>query len=220
MSLFKHALRACLKSPESCTRQDRSPAIIVCPSEATAQLDMAPSPAKAAISSSLSKSLNLSVRSFDAEREAPARRKPTSSYPGPVFEFWVLRDGKNPIPKTLSRACSFCFGAFRCAQGMEAIIELLGQCQILSPLRYRQFGSEIFRTDEHRVIHDDSMEGVRDVFERGLNALNFEMAGAREKIYFDPARSEASRHRRRITSTACVWLSTQSTLGWRAKRTC
>jgi hypothetical protein len=82
---------------------------------------------------------------------------------------------KNPIPKTLSRACSFCFGAFRCAQGMEAIIESLGQCQFLSPLRHRQFGSESFRTDEHRVIHDDSMEGVRDVFERGLNALNFEI---------------------------------------------
>ena len=69
MSLFKHALRACLKSPESCTRQDRSPEIIVCPSGATAQLDMAPSPAKAAISSSPSKSLTRSVRSFDAERE-------------------------------------------------------------------------------------------------------------------------------------------------------
>jgi 6-phosphofructokinase 1 len=75
---------------------------------------------------------------------------------------------------------------------MEAIIESLGQCQFLSPLRHRKFGSEIFRTDEHRVIHDDSMEGVRDVFERGLNALNFEVAGAREKIYFDPAKTSAA----------------------------
>ena len=75
---------------------------------------------------------------------------------------------------------------------MEAIIESLGHCQFLSPLRHRQFGSEIFRTDEHRVIHDDSMEGVRDIFERGLSSLNFEMAGARERIYFDPAKTSAA----------------------------
>jgi hypothetical protein len=44
-------LRACLRSPDSCTRPDRSPEIIVRLPGATAQLDMAPSPAKAAISS-------------------------------------------------------------------------------------------------------------------------------------------------------------------------
>ena len=53
-------------------------------------------------------------------------------------------------------------------------------------------GIQVFRTDEHRVIHDDSMEGVRDVFERGLSPLDFEMAGAREKIYFDPAKTSAA----------------------------
>jgi 6-phosphofructokinase len=36
------------------------------------------------------------------------------------------------------------------------------------------------------------MEGVRDVFERGLSSLNFEIAGAREKIYFDPAKTSAA----------------------------
>src|ERR1700751_3549818 len=75
---------------------------------------------------------------------------------------------------------------------METIIESLGLCQFLSPLRHRQFGSEGFRTDEHRVIHDDSIEGVRDVFERGLSSLDFEMAGPREKIYFDPAKTSAA----------------------------
>src|ERR1700736_5561728 len=36
------------------------------------------------------------------------------------------------------------------------------------------------------------MEGVRDMFERCLSPLNFEMAGPREKIYFDPAKTSAA----------------------------
>jgi hypothetical protein len=69
-------LRACLKSPDSCTRPDRSPAIIVRPPGATAQLDMAPTPAKAAISSPLYESLTRTVRSFDAERA----QRPSKAY--------------------------------------------------------------------------------------------------------------------------------------------
>src|ERR1700732_2096554 len=75
--------------------------------------------------------------------------------------------------------------------GMEAIIESLGECNFLSPLRHRQSGIDGFRTEEHRVIYDDSMEGVRDMFERGLSPLIFEMAGPREKIYFDPGKKYA-----------------------------
>jgi 6-phosphofructokinase 1 len=75
---------------------------------------------------------------------------------------------------------------------MEAVIESLGECRYLSPLRHRVIGKNDFRTDEHRVIYDDSMEGVRDMFERGLSPLNFEMAGPREKIYFDPAKTSAA----------------------------
>ncbi|HZC59521.1 MAG TPA: ATP-dependent 6-phosphofructokinase [Chthoniobacterales bacterium] len=76
--------------------------------------------------------------------------------------------------------------------GMEAVIESLGEGRYLSPLRHRVIGKNDFRTDEHRVIYDDSMEGVRDMFERGLSPLNFEMAGPREKIYFDPAKTSAA----------------------------
>jgi len=75
---------------------------------------------------------------------------------------------------------------------MEAIIESLGECPFLSPLRHRHVGSEKFRTDEHRVIYDDSMEGVRDMFERGLKSLSFEMAGPYEKIYFEPGKTSAA----------------------------
>ena len=75
---------------------------------------------------------------------------------------------------------------------MEAVIESLGECKYLSPLRHRVIGKNDFRTEEHRVIYDDSMEGVRDMFERGLSPLNFEMAGPREKIYFDPAKTSAA----------------------------
>lgn len=75
---------------------------------------------------------------------------------------------------------------------MEALIESLGEAKFLSPLRHRLVGKSDFRTDEHRVIHDDSMEGVRDMFERGLSPLNFEMAGPREKIFFDPSKTSAA----------------------------
>src|SRR6516162_9085059 len=75
---------------------------------------------------------------------------------------------------------------------MEAIIESLGECPFLSPLRHRHVGSEKFRTDEHRIIYDDSMEGVRDTYERGLKPLSFEMAGPYEKIYFEPGKTSAA----------------------------
>ena len=75
---------------------------------------------------------------------------------------------------------------------MEAIIESLGECSFVSPLRHRHAGSGKFRTDEHRVIYDDSMEGVRDMFERGLKPLSFEMAGPCEKIYFEPGKTSAA----------------------------
>ncbi|MBV8532371.1 MAG: ATP-dependent 6-phosphofructokinase [Verrucomicrobia bacterium] len=75
---------------------------------------------------------------------------------------------------------------------MEAIIESLGECQFLSPLRHRHIGWEKFRTDEHRVVHDDSIKGVRATIERGLSPLDFETAGPREKIYFDPAKTSAA----------------------------
>src|SRR6516164_556310 len=75
---------------------------------------------------------------------------------------------------------------------MEAIIESLGECPFLSPLRHRHVGSEKFRTDAHRVIYDDSMEGVRDMFERGLKSRSFEMAGPYEKIYFERGKTSAA----------------------------
>jgi len=75
---------------------------------------------------------------------------------------------------------------------MEAIIESLGESKYPSPLRHRLTGGNDFRTEEHRVIHDDSMEGVRDMFDRGLCPLSFEMAGPREKIFFDPTKTSAA----------------------------
>jgi 6-phosphofructokinase 1 len=83
-------------------------------------------------------------------------------------------------------------GGFRFPLGMEAIIESLGECHFFSPLRHRHAEIDGFRTDEHRVIYDDSMEGVRDTFERGLSPLSFEMAGPREKIFFDPGKTSAA----------------------------
>jgi 6-phosphofructokinase 1 len=75
---------------------------------------------------------------------------------------------------------------------MDAIIESLGESTYPSPLRHRLTGENDFRTDDDRIIYDDSIEGVRDMFERGLIPLSFEMAGPREKIFFDPAKTSAA----------------------------
>lgn len=47
--------------------------------------------------------------------------------------------------------------------GMEAFIESLGECQFLSPLRHRQVGADKFKTERHRILLDDSLEGVTGV---------------------------------------------------------
>src|SRR6202051_5398961 len=75
---------------------------------------------------------------------------------------------------------------------MEEIIESLGEHLFLSPLKHGLGEIDGFRTEKNRVIYYDSMEGVRDMFERGLSPLNFEMAGPREKIFFDPAKTSAA----------------------------
>ena len=72
--------------------------------------------------------------------------------------------------------------------GMEASIESLGECQFLSPLRHRHVGADKFKTERHRVLLDDSLEGVSGAIQRSESPLSFELAGPREKIYFDPSK--------------------------------
>lgn len=75
---------------------------------------------------------------------------------------------------------------------MDGLIESLGECQFLSPLRHRHVGADKFKTERHRVLFDDSLEGITATIQRGQSPLSFEVAGPREKIYFDPSKTTAA----------------------------
>lgn len=75
---------------------------------------------------------------------------------------------------------------------MEAFFESLGECQFLSPLRHRHVGAAKFITETQRVLLDDSLDGITATIRRGQSPPSFEMAGPREKIYFDPSKTTAA----------------------------
>ena len=65
----------------------------------------------------------------------------------------------------------------------------LGPAEIASPLQRLRYEMDAeFMTDEgHRVLFDHSVEKVRDAMETGVEPVTIEHAGAREKIFFNPA---------------------------------
>jgi 6-phosphofructokinase 1 len=69
-------------------------------------------------------------------------------------------------------------------------IESLGEAQYLSPLRHGH--SERFKGESHRVLYDDRLPTSQEVFGRGEVPLTFEIAGPREKIFFDPPKATAA----------------------------
>jgi 6-phosphofructokinase 1 len=69
-------------------------------------------------------------------------------------------------------------------------IESLGEAQYLSPLRHGH--SERFKSESHRVLYEDRLPASQEVFGRGEIPLTFEIAGPREKIFFDPPKATAA----------------------------
>jgi 6-phosphofructokinase 1 len=69
---------------------------------------------------------------------------------------------------------------------MEAVIESLGECSYLTPLRHE------FTREQRRVLYDDSFETVSASFARGETPLSFELAGPRERVFFDPPKTTAA----------------------------
>lgn len=61
-------------------------------------------------------------------------------------------------------------------------IETLGECTIQSPIEGITFTEE----KEHILFHRD-LDSLKTYLDRGDEPLNFEAAGPREKIFFDPA---------------------------------
>jgi len=70
---------------------------------------------------------------------------------------------------------------------MDTAIKSLGPCENLSPLRHHGGVEVSFKTDEERVLFDHRMS----LGEVPQPQLSFEVAGARERIFFNPAKTTA-----------------------------
>src|SRR5258706_15680769 len=70
---------------------------------------------------------------------------------------------------------------------MDTTIKSLGPCEIISPLRNRGGVEVSFKTDAERILYDHLHNG----HEAEDGPLSFEVAGPREKIFFNPAKTTA-----------------------------
>jgi 6-phosphofructokinase 1 len=75
---------------------------------------------------------------------------------------------------------------------MTPIIESLGECKYLSPLRDTGTGLARFKTDSNRILCDDRSNGSPETGNAPGPPRTFEIAGPRERIYFDPEKTVAA----------------------------
>jgi len=74
---------------------------------------------------------------------------------------------------------------------MQTAITSLGPCQYPSPLtRSGQIGA-YFRSDDERILCDDTLSSFNQAVEQKEVPPSFEIAGPRSKIFFDPRRTTA-----------------------------
>ncbi|MGQ9499030.1 MAG: ATP-dependent 6-phosphofructokinase [Dissulfurimicrobium sp.] len=73
---------------------------------------------------------------------------------------------------------------------IETTIASLGECRIDSPFVKRLYSC--FVRDKDRVLVRLSEQNVREAIESGVALPSFEMAGPREKIYFDPTKTRCA----------------------------
>jgi 6-phosphofructokinase 1 len=66
---------------------------------------------------------------------------------------------------------------------LDLEIPKLGECRIISPM-----GSTDFVDDDERILFDSTLREADAVLKKGKKLPCFEMAGPREKIYFDPSK--------------------------------
>ena len=67
-------------------------------------------------------------------------------------------------------------------QAQDLAIKRLGDCTVPSPMRGVRFAKD----DEHVLLHSDLNE-IKKHLDNGIEPPRFELAGPREKIFFDPA---------------------------------
>ncbi len=70
-------------------------------------------------------------------------------------------------------------------------IQCLGPAEFASPLQRLRYemDAEFMTDDDHRVLFDHSPEKVFDCIENGTEPVTIEHAGARERIFFNPAQT-------------------------------
>lgn len=68
-------------------------------------------------------------------------------------------------------------------EGLNLEIERLGKCTVPSPMTKGQFVN-----DEDRVLYHATLKEAETCINAGKSLPSFEMAGPREKIYFDPSK--------------------------------
>ena len=74
----------------------------------------------------------------------------------------------------------------------NSLIESLGECRYLSPLRRVGPGLVRFKTDGDRILCDDRANDNLDTSTASQLPRTFEIAGPRERIYFDPEKTVAA----------------------------
>ncbi len=67
-------------------------------------------------------------------------------------------------------------------QAQDFTVQRLGDCKVASPMRCVRFVGD----DEHILLHSDLRE-IRRYLDAGVEPPQFEAAGPREKIFFDPS---------------------------------
>ncbi|MGD2269915.1 MAG: ATP-dependent 6-phosphofructokinase [Desulfobacterales bacterium] len=73
---------------------------------------------------------------------------------------------------------------------IDTTIPSLGEAKIPSPKRARMKGSQeiSFISDQDRVTVEVNINRIKDMIQAGQEPPSFEMAGPRDKIYFDPSK--------------------------------
>ncbi len=70
-------------------------------------------------------------------------------------------------------------------------IRSLGVGTLRSPLHHGGPQGVRFRRDSERVLYDDTLAGLHATQDAGVKPVTFEVAGPRERIFFDPAKTTA-----------------------------
>jgi len=73
---------------------------------------------------------------------------------------------------------------------IDTNIPTLGEAKISSPIKKRNRGKQLknFISDDDRIIVDLKLSDITSMIKKGEDPPCFEMAGPREKIYFDPSK--------------------------------